>query len=424
MAPGSILEAQTDRLIDIRADNIHLTAGDTIGQPGTNRSLDVAVDAHGVVDADAPNGIYLNSTGGSGKLGNIHTGGRFDFSVDQGSMDIAGTISADVGVSLAASDNLNFSGGLVRSNGEVSLQAGTDGTGGVNAPKVMAGGNVEIVAADAINVADGQVNAGGSIALRAGTNIVFGGGQVHAVGDVLLQAGSAGIGSVAGSSQSGPDVVAEGEVTITAVNDIGGQRPLQIQTAQQATLRASNINAELSPVVAGNPLSVTVTGPIGDTTLNANLNFVDVGDVTLPSFIVHNGVVHTDGPTLSVQQGYLGDAVTFFTPYFSARIDHLVRSKTPGLDVRAFTLNNDFSLSLTPASANLNDLIINQNLRRSVFGSSRGVADVLTAESLQTLQRQLPGQGFAPPPSAPPADGEPLVILDQISLADGLIPKQ
>jgi hypothetical protein len=59
-----------------------------------------------------------------------------------------------------------------------------------------------------------------------------------------------------------------------------------------------------------------------------------------------------------------------------------------------------------------------------VFGSSRGVADVLTAESLQTLQRQLPGQGFAPPPSTPPADGEPLVILNQISLADGLIPKQ
>jgi adhesin HecA-like repeat protein len=424
VAPGSILEAQTDRLIDIRADNIHLTAGDTIGQPGTNRSLDVAVDAHGVVDADAPNGIYLNSTGGSGGLGNIHTGGRFDLSVDQGSMDIAGTISADAGVSLAASDDLKFSGGQVRSNGDVSLQAGTDGTGGVNAPTVAAGGNVQIVAADAITMADGQVEAIGDIALRAGTDITFGGGQVHALGDVLLQAGGAGIGSVTGSNQPGPDVVAEGELTITAINDIGGQHPLQIQTAQQATLRASNINAELSPVVAGNPLSVTVTGPIGDATLNANLNFIDVGDVTLPSFVVHNGVVRTDGPTLSVQQGYLGDAVTFFTPYFSARIDHLVRSKTPGLDVRAFTLNNDFSLSLTPTSANLNDLIINQNLRRSVFGSSRGVADVLTAESLQTLQRQLPGQGFAPPPSTPPADGEPLVILDQISLADGLIPKQ
>jgi hypothetical protein len=146
--------------------------------------------------------------------------------------------------------------------------------------------------------------------------------------------------------------------------------------------------------------------------------------VTLPSFIVHNGVVHTDGPTLSVQQGYLGDAVSFFTPYFSARIDHLVRSKTPGLDVRAFTLNNDFSLTLTPSSAHLNDLLINQNLRRNVFGSSRGVADVISAESLQTLQRQLPGQGLAPPPATSPTDSEPLVVLDQISLADGLIPKQ
>jgi adhesin HecA-like repeat protein len=424
VAPGSILEAQADRLIDIRADNIYLTAGNTVGQPGTNRSLDVAVDSHGVVDASAPNGIYLNSTGGSGGLGNVHTGGRFDFSVDQGSMDIVGTISADAGVSLAASDDLIFSGGQVRSNGDVSLQAGTDGTGGVNAPTVVAGGNVQIVAADAITVADGHVDAGGNLELRAGTDITFGGGQVHAMGDVLLQASGAGIGSVTGSNQPGPDVVAEGQVTITALNDIGGQYSLQIKSAQQATLRASNINAELSPLVTGNPLSVTVTGPIGDTTLNANLNFVDVGDVTLPSFIVHNGVVRTDGPTLSVQQGYLGDAVTFFTPYFSARIDHLVRSKTPGLDVRAFTLNNDFSLTLTPTTANLNDLLINQNLRRNVFGSSRGVADVISADSLRTLQRQLPGQGLAPPPAAPPADAEPLVILDQISLADGLIPQQ
>jgi adhesin HecA-like repeat protein len=424
VAPGSILEAQADRLIDIRADNIHLTAGNTIGQAGNNQSLDVAVNAQGVIDADAPNGVYLNSTGGSGKLGSIHTGGRFDLSVDQGSVDVAGTISADAGVSLAASDNLNFSGGQVRSNGDVSLQAGTDGTGSVNAPKVAAGGNVQIVAADAINVADGQVDAGGNLVLTAGTDITFGGGQVHATGDVLMQAGGAGIGSVTGSSQPGPDVVAGGNLIIVAANDIGGVDPLQIQTANQATLRASNINAELSPLVVGNPLLVTVTGPIGDTTLNANLNFIDVGDVTLPSFIVHNGVVRTDGPMLSVQQGYLGDAVSFYTPYFSARIDHLVRSKTPGLDVRAFTLNNDFSLTLTPTSAHLNDLLINQNLRRNVFGSSQGVADVISAESLQTLQRQLPGQGLAPPPATAPAEGEPLVVLDQISLADGLIPKQ
>jgi adhesin HecA-like repeat protein len=358
-APGAILEAQTDRLIDIRADNIHLTAGDTIGQAGTSKSLDVAVDAQGVIDADAPNGVYLNSTGGSGKLGNVHTTGRFDFSVDQGGVDVVGVISADAGVSLSASDDLNFSGGKVQSTSDVNLTAGSDGSG-----------------------------------------------------------------SVLGNPASGPDVVSGGDLSIVAANDIGGTDSLQIQTAHLASLRASNINAELSPLISGNSLAVTVTGPIGDTTLNANLNFVDVGDVTLPSFIVHNGLVRTDGPTLSVQEGYLGDAVTFFTPYFGARIDHLVRSKTPGLDVRAFTLNNDFSLSLTPTSAHLNDLLINQNLRRNVFGSSGGVADVISAESLQTLQRQLPGQGFSPPPGTTPSDGEPLVVLDQISLADGLIPKQ
>jgi hypothetical protein len=358
-APGAIIEGNTDRLIDIRADNIHLTAGDTIGQVGTNRSLDVAVDAQGMIDASAPNGIYLNSTGGSGGLGNVSTAGRFDFSVDQGSMDVVGVISADAGISLGAADDLNFAGGKVVSLSDIELQAGTDGNG-----------------------------------------------------------------SVLGNAGAGPDVDAGGAVTVVAANNIGVANPLQINAATQATLRATNIDAELSPQSDGDPLSVVVTGPIGDLVLDVKLNFSHAGDVNLPNFIVHNGVVRTDGPTLSVQQGYLGDAVTFFTPYFSARIDHLVRSKTPGLDVRAFTLNNDFSLSLTPTSANLNDLIINQNLRRNVFGSSRGVADVISADSLRTLQRQLPGRGLAPPPATPPADAEPLVILDQISLADGLIPKQ
>jgi filamentous hemagglutinin family protein len=357
ITPGAIIEGNTDRLIDIRADNIHLTAGDTIGQAGTNRSLDVAVDANGVVDASAPNGIYLNSTGGSGGLGSVSTTGRFDFSVDQGSMDIVGVISADAGISLGAADDLNFAGGKVVSLGDIELQAGSDGSG-----------------------------------------------------------------SVLGNAGNGPDVDAGGTVTVVAANDIGGADPLQIKTATQATLRATNIDAELSPQNDGAPLSVVVTGPNGDLVLDANLNFIDVGDVTLPTFIVHNGVVRTDGPTLAVEQGYLGDAVTFHTPDFSARIDHLVRSMTPGLDARAFTLNNDFSLRITPSTLQLDDLIINQNLRRNVYGSGPGVADVLSTQSLQTLQQQLPGQQPGLPPQTPAEQGAQLVNLDLLSLADVLTP--
>jgi len=312
-----------------------------------------------VVDASAPNGIYLNSTGGSGGLGSVSTAGRFDFSVDQGSMDILGTISADAGIGLAAADDLNFAGGRVVSLGDIDLQAGTDGTG-----------------------------------------------------------------SAHGSPGAGPDVDAGGTVTVVAANDIGGADPLQIKTATQATLRATHINAELSPQNDGDPLSVVVTGPIGDLVLDASLNFTHVGDVNLPTFVVHNGVVHTDGTTLSVDQGYLGDAVTFYSQGFSARIDHLVRSTTPGLDVRAFTLNNDFSIRILPSALYLNDLIINQNLRKSVFSTPPGIAEVISAQNLQTLQQNLPAQGRVKPPVKPPSNAEPLVVLDQISLADSLTPEQ
>jgi filamentous hemagglutinin family protein len=353
VADGSILEAQTDRSIDVRADNIDLTAGDTIGQSGGDRSLDVAVDADGTINASAPNGVYLNSTGGAGGLGNITTAGRFEFSVDQGSIDVNGVVSADAGVVLGASDHVNFAGGQVRSDNDVTLNGGTDGSG-----------------------------------------------------------------SVQGDGNGVADVVAGGPVTIVAANDIGGASPLQVDVAEVITLRATSIDAQVSPLTAGDALSVTATGPIGDVAQNVNLNFKRAGPVVFPTLVLHNGMVRTDGADLSVMNGYLGDAVTFVTPFFGARIDHIVRSTTPGLDVRAFTLDNDFSLTMTAGGVLLNDLIINQDLLRNIVGTPSGVADVLSTQSLQTLRRQLPSEGELTEPSALPEDDKPLVDVDQYSMAD------
>jgi hypothetical protein len=110
--------------------------------------------------------------------------------------------------------------------------------------------------------------------------------------------------------------------------------------------------------------------------------------------------------------------VTFVTPFFGARIDHIVRSTTPGLDVRAFTLDNDFSLTMTAGGVQLSDLIVNQNLMRNIVGSPGGVADVLSEQSLQTLQRQLPAEGDMAEPTLLPEDAPPLVTVDQLSMAD------
>ncbi|WP_372656933.1 leukotoxin LktA family filamentous adhesin, partial [Hydrogenophaga sp.] len=65
-ADQSLVEARADRALDVRGDSLNLVAGNTIGRPGGDNALDVAVDALGRIDASAPHGIYLNSTGGTG----------------------------------------------------------------------------------------------------------------------------------------------------------------------------------------------------------------------------------------------------------------------------------------------------------------------------------------------------------------------
>jgi hypothetical protein len=262
------------------------------------------------------------------------------------------------------------------------------------------------------------VSADAGVVLGASDHVNFAGGQVRSDNDVTLNGGTDGSGSVQGDGNGVADVVAGGPVTIVAANDIGGASPLQVEVAEVITLRATSIDAQVSPLTAGDALSVTATGPIGDVAQNVNLNFKRAGPVVFPTLVLHNGMVRTDGADLSVVNGYLGDAVTFVTPFFGARIDHIVRSTTPGLDVRAFTLDNDFSLTMTAGGVLLNDLIINQDLLRNIVGTPSGVADVLSAQSLQTLRRQLPSEGELTEPSALPEDDKPLVDVDRYSMAD------
>jgi filamentous hemagglutinin family protein len=353
-AQGSIVESVEDSLLDVRGTSVTLSAGDTVGKPGGQNALDVQAGRTGLLNASAPNGIYLSTSGVPGRLGNITTQGEFQMAAIDTSLTVAGTVSADAGVALAAADDILFAGGQVRSSGGgVSLTGGTDGIGSVN-----------------------------------------------------------------GDGNGVADVVGGGPVTVVAAGEIGGDKPLQVEVAKEITLRATNIDAEVSPLTAGDALSVTATGPIGDVAQNVNLSFTRAGPVVFPTLILYNGMIRSDGADLSVVQGYLGDSVTFVTPFFGARIDHIVRSTTPGLDVRAFTLDNDFSLTMTAGGVQLSDLIVNQNLMRNIVGSPGGVADVLSEQSLQTLQRQLPAEGDMAEPTLLPEDAPPLVTVDQLSMAD------
>lgn len=347
-APRSIVEAVADRELDVRGDNVSLTAGDTIGRPGGDNALDVAVDALGRLDARAPNGIYLNSTGGSGQLGDITTHGNFSLSVADGSMTVVGQVQADAGVQLGADDNVEFAGGSVHSDGPVTIRAGLDGSGGV-----------------------------------------------------------------LGSAQHGPDVVAAGDVFISAPDAIGGIAPLEVDTDGELALQGRLISVVMQPVTPGDSADLRVSGLNGTLAQDVNLDIQGAGDTVLHTFVVGNGQVTTDSANLQVDLGHVGDHASFFTPYFTARIDHLDRNPTPGMDVRGFTLDGDFALGLTPTVANIGAYVINQNPRRIVYGNPASYADRESAESLRSLQTS-PGQFVALeglPVWASPRGGHQLVTL-------------
>lgn len=152
-APGAIVEAREDKALDVRAASIDLTAGDTIGRPGGNNALDVAIKATGRLDANAPNGVYLNSSGASGQLGNVTTSGSFNLNVSGGSISLIGVVNANTSVQLGADDDIQFVGGSVRSNGPVRLEAGLDGNGSILG-SALAGLDVQTPADVFISAAD------------------------------------------------------------------------------------------------------------------------------------------------------------------------------------------------------------------------------------------------------------------------------
>lgn len=165
-APGAIVEAREDKALDVRAASIDLTAGDTIGRPGGNNALDVAIKATGRLDANAPNGVYLNSSGASGQLGNVTTSGSFNLNVSGGSISLIGVVNANTSVQLGADDDIQFVGGSVRSNGPVRLEAGLDGNGSILG-SALAGLDVQTPADVFISAADAI---GGTAPLEVSTD--------------------------------------------------------------------------------------------------------------------------------------------------------------------------------------------------------------------------------------------------------------
>ncbi|WP_302173380.1 leukotoxin LktA family filamentous adhesin [uncultured Hydrogenophaga sp.] len=330
-AQGSIVESVPDSQLDVRGTSVTLVAGDTVGRPGGQNALDVQVRNPGRLNASAPTGIYLSMSGLSGTLGDITTQGRFELAAVDSSVTLAGRVQADAGLLIQASDDIRFDGGTARTDGIAALNAGTDGTG----------------------------------------NITRNGG-------------------------AGPDVQAGTEARLNAPDAIGTQQALQVVSGGPLSLQGRLMNVGLRPLVQGAGAVVNITGQGGTTAQDVRLDVQGAGDLRLATFVVGNARVTTDAPTLSVPAGFLGDAATFVTPFFTTRMDRQDRAPAPGgTTIRGFTLDGDFFLSLTPTEAYLGDYVVNYDLRRLVFGTPLGSAELTVGAGLLGTSASPDREDFA-----------------------------
>lgn len=162
-APGAILDAGFDRLLDVQARLIDLSAGTTIGTAGgVEGALEVSTGANGTLNASAPGGVYLAGMGGSSRLGNVTTIGDFGFDALSGDLTVAGRVQAG-NVRLASDNDLVFDSlGRIEARVSADLSAGVAGQGDV----VAAAGSTPQVTAPVVRVSAANAIGDDAAALR------------------------------------------------------------------------------------------------------------------------------------------------------------------------------------------------------------------------------------------------------------------
>ena len=339
-APGAILDAGQDSVLDVQSRDINLTAGTTIGQPGgAAGALEVATALGGLLNASAPGGIYLRGAGQSTRLGNVTTAGEFSFGAIRNDLMVAGRVQARV-IDLSADDNLVFeSGGRLNARERVQLVAGADGQGSVVAAPVLVPVLVPVVSAPVVSVAAANAIGADGAPLRIAS----------------------------------PDVDLQAQRMVAEV----------VSTDQPLVMRVGGAPAALGGV-AGQPaqdVKLVLDAPLGATFSSLN---------TEQSSVTTNG-------SLTVQEGLLRDAALFFTPFYSIRIDAFNRAAQPGFDVRGFTLTGRYDLIVTPQAALIGAYVLTGNPEKVIFSNPSGVTtgQTQTGGDLNAQRDQAGSRGLA-----------------------------
>ncbi|MDI1360655.1 leukotoxin LktA family filamentous adhesin [Methylotenera sp.] len=412
----------SDTSVSVKADNDVLLDGGSITTLGAVAIIAGADGTGSVVVEPESTGAYAIDTASTLAI------------TAANDIVLKGRIRALGNNTLKAGDDIQLKGGSLASNAQVSLTAGTDGTGNVDIGAASNGGNaiytpasIDITAADDINISGdirgdvglvlnavnggvnmtggtlstgGQLNIATSDTLTIGgdifgglgvglstlNDVVFAGGSVSSNNDVRIVAGTDGTGSIFGSATSGVDIIALGALTLQAPNGIGEGAPLVAQVTSHATLLSSNINADISTTPLANPLSLTVSDIGGGPAANVVMHVASDKQVSFETFNVGTAEVTAETPSLQLPNGNITNYAVFNMPHYATRIDTLSRAQHLGYDVNAFTLNGSFSLNALENSVAIDSFILIKNPNLQVMGNPTDYVENTVEESLQLQQ--------------------------------------
>ncbi|MBU0918319.1 MAG: hypothetical protein KKD97_18420 [Gammaproteobacteria bacterium] len=310
-APGAILDGRNDRQLDVQAREINLIAGTTIGRDGgIDEALEVSTGANGLLNASAPDGIFLAGMGQNSRLGNITTAGRFAYDALASNLTLTGLVQAR-SMRLGADDDIVFTpGGKLVAIERIDLEAGADGQGSVvvesavTASPLVSSPVVRIVAAD--TVGEGQ-----SLSIDS------------------------------------PDVGFEARNINAQVSTPGA---LLLSVAGNNGLPAQSVSLDVS---AGEGADQGVTFAL----LNAE----------------RSQVRSANAAPITVEQGLVTNWTEFFTPFYSVRLDAADRRAQQGWDVHGYTLDGAYDLVLTPQAALIGAYVLVGNPEKVIFSNPSGV---------------------------------------------------
>jgi filamentous hemagglutinin family protein len=389
-------------------DDIKITGGSLIAQGPV--SLTAGTDGTGSINIDA------EAAGGFA----VDTASTLDMTAAN-DIIVAGRIRALDKNTLKAGDDIQLAGGSLASNGQVSLVAGTDGTGSVDVNAAADGGNaiytaasIDIAAADDINLSGniradrglafdminggfnliagtlstgglfnmaaknsmtvgGNIFGGAGVGLSTTNDVLFTGGNVTSNNEVTIVAGTDGSGSIFGSATNNVDIMSLGALTLQAADTIGAGSALVAEVTDRATLLASNINVDISTTPLSNPLTLLVSDIGGGPAANVLMNLASSSQITFDKFNVDIAEITADTPSLQVPNGKVTNYAVFNMPLYSTRVDTLRRLPTLGHDVNAFTLDGNFSINSLMTSVDVDAFILLKNPNLQVAGSPTSV---------------------------------------------------